>query len=60
MNKDIMIIDCIGGRSIDTINDSDFDKTLCKIATMQKYNRLKSYYNLDKTAFNFLFSNFKN
>ena len=54
------LIDLCGGRSIDTIDDCDLDKTLCKIDTMQKYNCLNILYNLDKESFNFLFGTYNN
>ena len=54
------LIDLFGGRSIDTVLDSDIDKVLCKIDTMQKYNCLTILYNLDKESFKFLFTTCNN
>ena len=48
------IIDCFGGRSLDTVQDSDIEKTLYRLHTLCESN-LKGLYNLNSGNIETLF-----
>jgi len=59
MENKQMLIDLFGGRSIDTVNNSEIDKVLCRIDTMARSN-LVGLYNFNSGGIETLFGVYLN